>query len=242
MSSGTFVLAEWRHLAMLNYQVEPAILRPYVPVGTELDSWNDKTFVTVVGFLFLDTKVLGLPVPFHRDFEEVNLRFYVRRKGAKGWQRGVVFIREIVPKTAIAAVARLLYNEHYVSMPMRHSIETENGSLKKDAMVEYGWLYNKRWNVLQARITGEPQQITSGSEEEFITEHYWGYASQRDGGCVEYRVEHPRWRVWQTSETALRCNVAALYGKEFVEPLRAKPSSAFVAEGSSIIVRRGTRI
>jgi hypothetical protein len=154
----------------------------------------------------------------------------------------VVFVREIVPKTAIAAVARLLYNEHYLSMPMRHSIDTADGGLAKDAMVEYGWLYNKRWNVLQARITGEPRQVESGSEEEFITEHYWGYAAQRDGGCIEYRVEHPRWRVWQTSETALRCNVAALYGKEFVEPLRGRPSSAFVAEGSSIIVRKGIRI
>jgi uncharacterized protein YqjF (DUF2071 family) len=227
---------------MLNYVVDPDILRPYVPQGTELDSWNDTTYVTVVGFLFLETRVLGLPVPFHRDFEEVNLRFYVRRKGAKGWQRGVVFIKEIVPRTAIAAAARLLYNEHYVSMPMRHSIQQEDGKLLPNGMVEYGWLYNKRWNVLQVRAKGDSFLPAPGSLEEFITEHYWGYAAQRDGGCIEYRVEHPQWRIWNSSESALRANVAPLYGKEFVEPLRARPSSAFIAQGSSIIVRRGNRI
>jgi uncharacterized protein len=242
MIPGTFLIAEWRHLAMLNYEVDPAILQRFVPTGTELDSFDGRAYVSVVGFLFLDTKVLGLPVPFHRDFEEVNLRMYVRRKGQRGWQRGVTFIKEIVPRTAIAAAARLLYNEKYVAMPMRHSVETEGSVLKQDAEVEYGWLHSKRWNVLRVRTTGEARQAAPGSLEEFITEHYWGYATQRDGGTVEYRVEHPKWNIWQTQDAAMRCNVASIYGKEFVEPLKGKPSNAFVADGSSIIVRKGIRI
>src|SRR5262245_60741200 len=120
-----FLTAEWRHLVMLNYEIDPAALRARVPAGTELDSWNGKTFVSLVGFRVLRTRVLGVPVLFHRSsigkgisrtswgsFEEVNLRFYVRRRAPEGWRRGVVFVKEIVPKAAVAAVARWVYNEN----------------------------------------------------------------------------------------------------------------------------------
>src|SRR6185503_10439864 len=103
--------AHWRFLMMLNYEVDPSVLHPLVPRGTELDTWHGRTYASVVGFLFLDTRVLGLAIPFHRDFEEVNLRFYVRRREAEAWRRGVVFIKEIVPRWAIATVARVAYNE-----------------------------------------------------------------------------------------------------------------------------------
>lgn len=242
MGQGEFLSAEWRYLAMLNYEIDPNILLPYVPQATELDSWNEKTFVSMVGFLFLKTKVLSVPIPFHTDFEEVNLRFYVRRMGQEGRRRGVVFIKEIVPKIAIATVARTVYNEKYVALPMRHTVEHHNDSSEPSLFVEYGWRFKNRWNYLRVKTTGAPQPIVSGSEEEFIAEHYWGYAAQQDGGCVEYQVEHPRWRVWQVSECRLECNVAELYGQAFAEALNATPSSAFLAEGSPVVVRRGVRI
>ena len=102
-----FLTANWRYLAMLNFAVDPKILEPLVPSETELDFHEGQTFLSVVGFLFLDTRVIGMPIPLHRDFEEVNLRFYVRRKSADQWRRGVVFVRELVPRAAIAIVARL---------------------------------------------------------------------------------------------------------------------------------------
>ena len=101
-----FLSAVWRNLVMLNYEIEPDILRPLVPQGVELDSWKGKYFVSLVGFQFLDTRVLGMPIPFHRNFEEVNLRYYVRRRVEKGWRRGVVFVKEVVPRWAIATRGR----------------------------------------------------------------------------------------------------------------------------------------
>jgi Uncharacterized conserved protein (COG2071) len=112
-----FLTAEWRALAMLNYEVDASLLRHFVPAGTELDCWQGKTLVSLVGFRFLKTRVLGIPIPFHRNFDEVNLRFYVRRAEATEVKRGVVFIREIVPRRAIAAVARAFYNERYLALP-----------------------------------------------------------------------------------------------------------------------------
>ncbi len=239
---GKFLTAEWRNLVMLNYEVEPGVLSSRVPAGTELDIFNNKTFISVVGFMFLNTRVLGLPIPFHVNFEEVNLRFYVRRKDGNEWKRAVVFIKEIVPRWAIATVARVVYNEQYAAMKMRHKLDLENGRLKSDSTVEYGWRYKGTWNSVSAKITGNPQSLVDGSEEEFITEHYWGYCAQRDGGTMEYQVEHPRWNVWQVSKTKLDCDVANVYGREFIDFLSGKPSSAFVADGSEIAVCKGIRL
>jgi len=242
MGTGEFLTAEWRRLAMLNYEIDPAALRPFVPRGVELDTWNSRHFVSVVGFLFLKTRVLGLPIPFHRDFEEINLRFYVRRRAEDGWRRGVVFIKEVVPRWAIATVARSVYNENYVARRMRHRIDLYNGTIAPNGSVEYSWRDGGSWHHVRAKTAGEARPLAAGSEEEFITEHYWGYAAQRDGGCVEYRVEHPRWGVWQTSEAAFECDVKRVYGHRFVECLSPRPASAFVADGSAIIVRKGARI
>ncbi|HEX6910706.1 MAG TPA: DUF2071 domain-containing protein [Longimicrobium sp.] len=234
-----FLTAEWRWLVMLNYEVDPALLRPLVPPGTELDVWGGVTYASVVGFLFQRTKVLGIPIPFHRDFEELNLRFYVRRRGPEGWRRGVVFVKEVVPRFAIAAVARWVYNENYVALPMRHRVEL---SAQTGGSVEYGWRTGGRWSAVRAQVRGPARPLVEGSEEEFITEHYWGYAAQRDGGCVEYQVEHPRWNVWRAESAALDADVAALYGPAFAEPLAGPPRSALVADGSPIVVRQGRRV
>lgn len=227
---------------MLNYLVDPAILLPLVPKGTELDTWHGRTYVSMVGFLFLDTKVMGLPIPFHRDFEEVNLRFYVRRVVDGEVRRGVVFIKEIVPRWAIATAARLFYNENYVAMPMRNRLQMAGDMVAINSSVEYGWKLLGNWNSITVQTSGQPQPIADGSEEEFITEHYWGYARQRDGGTVEYQVEHPRWMARQCATSQLICDTEKLYGAPFAKALSDPPLSAFMAEGSDIIVRKGVRI
>jgi uncharacterized protein len=254
LMTSKFLTAEWRYLAMLNYEVEPAILNRYVPPGTELDAWEGRTFVSVVGFLFLHTRVLGVPIPFHRDFEEVNLRFYVGRRAADGWRRGVVFVKEIVPKPAIALVARWVYGENYVALRMRHTWAGRSGgpvasrSFQFDAgsgvpgTVSYGWRFAGAWQELRATLTGQPAYPAPGSEAEFITGHYWGYTKQRGGGSLEYRVEHSPWRVWQAGQSELVCDVARLYGPAFAGSLAGRPSSAFIAEGSPVSVYQGVSL
>ena len=233
-----FLTARWVHLVMSNYAVDPRVLAPLVPRGVVLDTVGGRTLISMVGFQFLDTRVLGVPIPFHRDFEEVNLRFYVRREVGGEVRRGVVFVKEIVPRRAIAWVARTLYGERYVALPMDHDDEIASG----EGRVEYRWRLGGRWHRLGATVHGEPALPAPGSEEEFVTEHYWGYAAQRDGGTVEYRVEHPRWRVWSGGRPVLQGDFASLYGDALAGTLRSHPASCFVAEGSEVLVRRGVRI
>jgi len=236
--AGRFLTARWVHLAMASYQVDPAVLAPLVPAGTELDLWSGQCLVSMVGFQFLDTRVLGVPVPFHRDFEEVNLRFYVRREVEGETRRGVVFVKEIVPRRALAWVANALYGEKYVTLPMSH----EDRSTESRRTLRYGWQHEGRDSMLRVTVDGEPALPGEGSEAAFVTEHYWGYTARRDGSTLEYRVEHPRWKVWRAVEHALVCDVAALYGPGFAPFIAGKPSSCFVADGSEIVVRRGTRV
>jgi uncharacterized protein YqjF (DUF2071 family) len=226
-----FLTAEWRHLVMLNYVVDEPLLQALIPKGTELDFFGGRAYVSLVGFRFLNTRVLGLSIPLHRDFDEVNLRFYVRRSCGGELRRGVVFIREVVPRSAIAALARGLYNEKYVALPMRHHIAPNR--------VSYEWGDN---NKLEIEPAGDPSLAADGSEEQFITEHYWGYTMQRDGGSIEYKVTHVPWRLWQGRSARFEGDGAPLYGSEFARVLDKPPDSAFLAEGSAVQVMRGVRI
>jgi uncharacterized protein YqjF (DUF2071 family) len=235
---GTFLTAEWRDLAMLNYVVDPALLRALVPAGTELDFFEGRTFVSLVGFRFLHTRVLGMVLPFHENFDEVNLRFYVRRTVAEEVRRGVVFVKEIVPRRAIAAVARWVFNENYIALPMSHSLTIVGGV----RTVSYGWKLRGQPSRIGVMVGGEPGIPAVGSLEQFITEHYWGYAAQRDGGTMEYQVTHEPWRVWTATNARFTGDASALYGPSLAAVLRGEPQSAFLAEGSPVTVHRGRRL
>lgn len=234
--SRPFLTAEWRHLAMLNFVADPKLLEPLLPAGTELDFHDGETFVSVVGFMFLNTRVIGLPIPLHRNFEEVNLRFYVRRQTAEGWRRGVAFIRELVPRRAIAFIARAFYDEPYLAVPMRHSIA--HGP--QQFSLQYQWWRSGRWETLGMTAERAPRDSATGSHEEFITEHYWGYTKRPDA-TSEYGVEHERWRLQSASAWDFDADVPSLYGPQFAETLAAQPASTFIAEGSPVTVRRKTR-
>ena len=234
MPKNIFLTADWRDLALVNYVIDPDVLAPYVPAGTEIDLWEGRCYVSVVGLRFLKTKLLGVPVPFHRDFPEVNLRFYVRREVDGVLRRGVVFVKEIVPLPAVTLVARTVYNENYVTLPMRSEITTDS--------YLYEWKSKGTWNRLSVRTDGDWSVPDLSSEASFVAEHYWGYAAQRDGSSLEYKVEHPRWSIAKADEVEYECDVAGLYGEEFVEPLSRDPVSAFMAEGSGVVVRRGVRL
>lgn len=225
---------------MVNYPIDRQILEPYCPEGTEIDIWEGTCYISLVGFSFLNTKFKGVPLLLHRDFEEINLRFYVRYRGHDGWRRGVVFIKEVVPKPLVTSVARWLYNENYHTHSTFSTIKGANKSGK--GSVEYGWKYKGEWVTMEAQRIGEPHYPSKGSFEEFISEHYWGYTPQADGNTLEYKVDHPQWKLWPVSEFNIKGDVQAFYGKDLGNALSKKPSSAFIADGSLVSVKTGKYI
>ncbi len=217
---------------MVNYAIDPKILKKYLPHNTELDFWEGKCYVSLIGFMFLNTKVKGVKFPFHVNFEEVNLRFYVKRNvEGESARRGVVFIREIVPKHLLTFIANKLYKEHYVTMPMHHEWKEENDGLR----ISYKWK-KEQWYSCQVHASSNLQAILPGSEEEFITEHYWGYSKLSESKTLEYRVNHPRWEVYPIHSYAVEVDFRALYGEDFGYLNQQKPDSVLLAEGSQIQV------
>ena len=228
----SFLRAEWRKLIFLNYEVDPQLLSEYLPFGTELDFWQGKCYVSVVGFVFIKVKVLGLPIPYHINFEEVNLRFYVKRKEGNEWKRGVVFIKEIVPKPTIAFVANVLYGENYISCKMNHTWKQGKGEIE----VNYSWNLQSSRNLMTVVANAEPIAIEDGTMTEFITEHYWGYAKRNELSTNEYEVTHPKWLHYIVKDYQIDINFRESYGLEFAFLNDLEPSSVMLAEGSLITV------
>jgi uncharacterized protein YqjF (DUF2071 family) len=233
-----FLTAEWRNLILANYRIDPLVLKPYLPCRTELDTFNGEYYVSLVGFLFHNTRLKGFQIPFHKSFEEVNLRFYVRYRDPAGWRRGVVFIKEIVPKRAISFVANTFYSEKYQTLPMKHDWKSHGNELE----VSYSWKFNGAWNFVKVIAAKEPSGFPAGSKEEFITEHYWGYTFIDPACSGTYEVRHPKWKIHQVRNYESRCDTGDLYGEAFAEAMSEQPASVFLAEGSEISVFPGSKI
>ena len=228
----SFLKAEWRKLAFANYEVNPSVLAKYVPLGTELDLWEGKCFVSLIGFIFLNTKILGIKVPFHSIVEEVNLRFYVKRFENNTWKRGAVFIKEIVSKPALTFVANTIYKEHYETMPMKYKWE-EN---RINRSVSYDWRKNKIWQSFKITAALKTSEIIENTETEFITEHYWGYAKVNNTITNEYQVTHPRWKQYKVESAEIKVDFELVYGKEFKFLNSIQPTSVMLIEGSKITI------
>jgi uncharacterized protein len=228
----SFLKAQWRKLAIANYEINPSLLSAFLPYGTELDLWQGRCYVSLVGFMFLNTRLLGMKIPFHVNFEEVNLRFYVKRLEHNVWKRGVVFIKEIVPRPALTFIANTVYHENYVTLPMKHRwVESE-----KERLVQYSWKLKGKWQGIQVKASKLAYPIADHSETAFITEHYWGYAKVNNAKTNEYEVRHPRWNCYEVLDYAIEVDFEQVYGPAFSFLNKQEPVSVMLAEGSDISV------
>ncbi len=234
----SFLTAQWKNLALINYEIDASILEKYLPKGTEIDFYNGKCYVSLVGFLFQETKLLGFKIPFHVNFEEVNLRFYVKRFENNEWKRGVVFIKEIVPKYALTLVANTIYKEHYQTLPMNHNIILSEGKMD----IGYQWKLDNKWNSIDVTVKSKLLPIEENTEAEFICEHYFGYTKFNNNTTFEYEVKHPRWKQYEVIRTKINVDFENVYGKEFAHLKEMKPNSIILAEGSEISVENKRKI
>ena len=228
----TFLRAKWQNLIMANYEVDPSVLMPYLPKGVELDYFHGKTYVSLVGFLFKNTSIFNIPIPFMGTFEEVNLRFYVLRKEGNEIKRGVVFINETVPNKIVAYVANKLYKEHYIAIPTKHSWKMTSNTKE----ITYEWKVKSKWNSIQVNASATKQNMEAGSIEEFIFEHYFGYTKVNENHSIEYKINHPSWQINSIKDYKIECDFAVFYGNDFEILNHAKPHSVMLAEGSDISV------
>ena len=232
-----FLTADWQNLALINYNIDPNILLPFIPNGTELDLQNNICYISVVGFLFKNTKLLGLPIPFHRNFEEVNLRFYVKRKEGNVWKRGVVFIKELVPKPALTFIANTIYKEHYETVKMNHNII----NTQETNTYTYKWKIKNNWQHIILETGKDSIDILPNTEAYFITEHYYGY-TKKESTTYEYEVTHPTWKQLLVKNWNVNIDFKLNYGEAFECLNKQKPTSVILAKGSKITVKNKVKI
>lgn len=239
MSKATFLTAKWEHLLIMNFEIDPAYLAAYVPHGVVLDLWEGKCIVSLVGFHFSNVKCFNIPVPFYSDFDEVNLRFYVKEPNPDGsFKRGVVFIKELVPDQPIAKLANTLFHEHYEAVPLYNHNEEFSSSIE----VSYSWEKNGRSHTMQAKTDGSYSDLEMNSEEEFTLEHYWGYTRVSECKTYRYEVKHPKWKVSTIKQYGLDWNPRLAYGEEWKFLRNIKPTKVMLAKGSDVSVYRKQRI
>ena len=229
---------EWRDLALLNWFVDPAILRPRVPAGAELDTWEGRGVLSLVGLRFLHLRLLGLPVPGMQAFTQVNVRFYVRRRVGEEIRHGVCFVLAMVPRRLLTLGARLAMHEPFETFPTRvahHRAPDGAGGLSyqwqggnQGGTGDGGW--HRMQVVLDAAAVRAPED---GSLETFVLHRFWGFTQQPDGTTLEYRVEHPCWRVAAVNDFDLSAQWEGLRVPAEVRTALAGPASfALYAEGS----------
>jgi uncharacterized protein YqjF (DUF2071 family) len=228
----TFLSARWENLIMANYAVNPEVLIPYLPKGVELDFYDGKAWVSLVGFMFKKTSLFRIPIPLMGTFEEVNLRFYVKRIDGDEIKRGVVFINETVPYKAVSWLANKLYKEHYIAIPTSNKMQIN----AENQLINYGWKINQKWNEINVNTAIESVEMIPESIEEFIFEHYYGYTKISEDVSQEYRVNHPRWKVNKVMDYSINCDFQAMYGNDFTLLNDQQPQSVIFASGSDVTV------
>ena len=226
--------ADFQYLVFLNYHVDRNLLSSRIPEGVQLQLFNGKAYISIVAFLFKNLQVAGIPAPFHQQFEQVNLRFYVKQGTAAAEKRGVVFIREIVPKTLLANTAQVLFHEKYVSVPMSHRYQIDESPLNE---VEYSWQTERKDCSVRAVFEKNWSYPEQNSAEHFFTDRAFSFTRMKDGTTREMIVEHPLWRTAPVKEAKTEYDIPEVFGTEFVPYLTLQPASAFIAEGSSVSLK-----
>lgn len=227
-----FLKANWENIIMANYEIEPELLIPFLPNGVSLDLYDGKAYVSLVGFMFKNTKLFNVPIPFFGSFEEINLRFYVVRKEGNELKRGVVFINETIPYQLVAWIANKLYKEHYTVVPTKHQLN----STSESHQIKFEWLLQKKWNSIAVDFESDTESMKTGSLEKFIYEHYYGYTKINEHQTEEYQLRHPSWKTHKITDYKIDCDFEAMYGKSFSILNQTKPSSVFIAEGSEVSI------
>jgi uncharacterized protein YqjF (DUF2071 family) len=227
-----FLKANWENIIMVNYEIDPKVLLPFLPNGVELDLYEGKAYISLVGFMFKKTKLFNIPIPKLGTFEEINLRFYVIRKEENQIKRGVFFINETIPYKIVAWMANVLYKEHYTVVPTKHTITKAEKSQK----VTFEWMVNKKWNSIYVEHAISTQQMHQSSLEKFIYEHYYGYTKTDKNKTEEYRLHHPSWKIHNVIDYQISCDFEAMYGEAFSILNHTKPAAVFIAEGSSVAI------
>ncbi|MDC0257422.1 DUF2071 domain-containing protein [Crocinitomicaceae bacterium] len=215
-----------------NYVVDPEFIKKYIPKGTELELFEGKCYVSLVAFLYSNTKLMKVPVPFHRKFEEINLRLYVKRKiGENEWRSEVAFPKLFFPKRAVSIVANTIYKEKYETRRMNHSWSEDSEYLHTRYGIKKG-----DWHNINVVTNKQAEPIAPNTPEHLFSKHYWGTAQINNEKCTVYEVDRSEWNIYKTVDSDISFDFASVFGSDFHALTNLEPESVQLFDGSPVTV------
>ena len=221
-----FMTGHWEDLIMVTFEVDKAILEPYLPKDTEIDLFNGKALMSMVAFTFSKVKFFGIKVPFHQQFGQINFRFYAKSKTDD--TKGVVFIKEFAPKPLIASVANLCYNEPYFYKSIRRNKTLKQGRI--NMKYSYGNL------KIKASAKEKTGKLNPNTLKHFVVDRYIAYIKSYSGKTVQYKINHRPWELYDATSVTIENDILSLLPKKFKQ---AKLLSTCFVDGSFITVEKG---
>ena len=227
--------AVYSDLVAVNFQIDAKILRPLVPPGLELDFYHGETFISLIAMMIKNVKIWGLPFSLVPSCPELSLRFYVQRKDGDQVEKGACLIKDYISGSTAAWFLESQFKSEFAKMKIKSVSSGFGENIIPE--VEYQWKVDDHWNKLRVRARSKIKRGPNPLDTKvgFILDHN-NYFSTFEGKTVAYRVERPKWEIWDAAQANFTCDVSQLFGKEFVKPLAKRPASVFVAGGSAVTI------
>ncbi len=188
----------WHDLLFLHWPVRPEIIRPLIPQGLELDTFDGAAWIGVIPFRMTGVRPRYLPPFAGLAFPEMNVRTYVWTPGRSGvW----FFSLDATNRLAVRA-ARAWYGLPYYNA--RITVQLERGTVhyrsirvdKRSAGVEFHASY---------KPTGEVYRSAPETLDRWLTDRYCLYAMDQQGRLGYADIQHLPWPL-QPAEVELRLN------------------------------------
>lgn len=222
----------------MNYIISPEILENYLPAYTIIDYFKGNCFTSLVGFPFRNVEIAGMKIPFYTDFEEINLRFYVKRFDGTTWRKGTVFISEIANKSALKFLANSFLHEKYQTLETRQEIK-ENSELIE---TKYSWRTWMNWQFLNLISEKPSESVAEGTEAHFIMDRSSGYQKYDTATTNEYGISHPKWNIYPIRSFDINVDFEESFDSNFPVLNETLPHSVILARGSSVAVKQINKI
>jgi uncharacterized protein YqjF (DUF2071 family) len=187
---------KWGKLLFMHWRIDERLLRPLIPAGLEIDTFDGSAWIAVTPFTMWDIRAFPpfVPaVPGFSSLHELNVRTYVYLDRVPG----VWFLSLDCNSAAAVFAARALF-----FLPYYHAEIKIKENVKK---IDYALTRTEDPPAtLQAsrRISKTLPYSQPGSLEFFLTERYCLY-SEHKGELHRARIYHQPWPLQKATLTSL---------------------------------------
>jgi uncharacterized protein len=175
----------WYDLLFAHWEIDPELIKPFIPKNLMLDTYKGKAWIAVVPFRMSGIRLRNMPqIPFTSKFPEINVRTYVTYQG----KPGVYFLSLDASNYLAVKVANSFFYLPYFLSEM--VVSSEGDSIYYQS--------NRSRSKEEFRFKGKYQPISDvfhaecGSLEYWLTERYCLY-TEKHNRLYRGEIHHKPW-------------------------------------------------